>query len=516
MTEQAPTRQRRGRRRGEDRSADDGPTKRQQSYRHLVNPFPPVRLFSDDQVEAIHRTALKVLQELGIKMLLPEARELVTAAGAVERDDEVVCFDEGMVQQALDSAPSSIALAGAQPETEVVFGGKNVIFAPVAGPPHASDLEGGRRPGTLADYENFVRLAESFDVLHVLTPCVEPQDVPVNLRHLAFSSAQLRLSRKPPFIYARGSGQIGDSFEAIRLARGLDRAAFEARPWTYTVINTNSPRQLDRPMLGGILDMARAGQISIITPFTLAGAMAPITIPGALVQQHAEFLAGLVVAQTVKAGAPVVYGAFTSNVDMKTGAPAFGTPEYVHAAFGTGQLARHLNLPWRSSVANAANGVDAQAAYESQMSLWSAVFGGANIFLHSAGWLEGGLTASFEKFIVDVEALQMMAEVMQPRSLDAGELAFDAIAEVETGGHYFGATHTMSRYQEAFYEPLVSDWSNHGTWLEQGSQSTAQRANATLRATLERFEPPQLDPDRAEALADFVARRTSEGGAPIE
>ncbi len=507
-------RARRGRRRAQEGEAAEAKP-RSLRYRHLVNPFPPVRLFSDDQVESIHRTALKVLEELGIKMLLPEARALVAAAGGKEKD-EVLQIDRGLVEQALKTAPSTFTVAGADEETTVTLGGANVIFAPVGGPPHASDMDGGRRPGTIADFENFVRLVESYDVLHIQTPLVEAQDVPVALRHLAFLDAQVRLCRKPPFYYSRGSAQVRDCYEIIKIARGLDQEAFEARPWIYTIINTNSPRQLDIPMLSGIIDAARAGQASIITPFTLSGAMAPITVPGALVLQHAEFLAGLVVAQLAKPGAPVAYGAFTSNVDMKSGAPAFGTPEYVHAAFGAGQLARHVDLPWRSSVATAANTVDAQAAYESQMSLWGALFGGANIFMHGAGWLEGGLTASFEKFIVDIEALQMMAEVLQPRPMEEGDLAYDAIAEVEAGGHFFGASHTMSRYQTAFYEPLVSDWSNFGRWEETGSKTAMERAHEVMKETLANYQAPPLDEGRKEALADFVARRTREGGAPID
>jgi trimethylamine--corrinoid protein Co-methyltransferase len=236
-------------------------------------------------------------------------------------------------------------------------------------------------------------------VLHLQSPNVESQDIPVHLRHYQVTEAQLTLSRKPFFIFSRGSEQVEDAFAMARLAHGLSQQEFEAKPLCYTVINTNSPRQLDIPMCQGIIDFARAGQVSVITPFTLAGAMAPVTMPGALVLQHAEALAGILLSQIVRPGAPVVYGSFTSNVDMKSGSPAFGTPEFVQAAFGAGQLARHIGLPWRGSAATASNAPDEQAVYEFLMSAWGSILGGVNVMVHAAGWLEGGLTGSMEKFI---------------------------------------------------------------------------------------------------------------------
>jgi trimethylamine--corrinoid protein Co-methyltransferase len=300
----------------------------------------------------------------------------------------------------------------------------------------------------------------------------------------------------------------------LRLARGIDEAAFQAQPYCYTVINTNSPRQLDVPMCQGIIDFAEAGQISVITPFTLAGAMAPVTVAGALTLQHAEALAGITLSQITRPGAPVVYGSFTSNVDMKSGAPAFGTPEFVKAAFGAGQMARHIGLPWRGSAATASNAPDAQATYEFLNSAWGSILGGVNMMLHSAGWLEGGLTASLEKFILDIEMLQIFAEIFQPVSTEAADIGFEAIAEVEPGGHFFGAQHTMSRYQSAFYAPLVSDWRNFGSWTEDGAKTATQRANGIWKKVLAEFSPPPLDPGITEALADYVQRRRGEGGAP--
>jgi trimethylamine--corrinoid protein Co-methyltransferase len=259
--------------------------------------------------------------------------------------------------------------------------------------------------------------------------------------------------------------------------------------------------------------MALHGQPVVMTPFTLSGAMSPATIAGALAQQNAEALAGIAFIQMVKPGAPAIYGGFTSNVDMKTGAPAFGTPEYTRAALAGGQLARRYGFPYRSSNACAANTVDAQAAYESEMSIWGAVMGHANMVMHGAGWMEGGLVASFEKMIVDAEMLQMMAEFLQPIVVDEDTLALDAIREVGPGGHFFGAAHTLARYETAFYAPMVSDWRNFESWREAGAVDAAHRANLIWKQLLNEFVPPPLDPAIDEALKDFVARRKREGGA---
>ncbi|WP_256751134.1 trimethylamine methyltransferase family protein [Mesorhizobium sp. Mes31] len=513
MVDDAARDGRRERRRGRTGEAGSE-TSRRPNYRSLKNPFLPQPIFSDDQVAAIHDTALRVLEELGIKVLLPQAREYFAGAGAlIDPDTDMVRIGRDMVTAALASAPKSIlAHAGSRPRDLSLELG-SMTFLAGCGAPNVTDLERGRRPGTLADFEDLIRLVQHFDVLHMLGPCIEPQDVDNRFRHYAVNRAQLTLSDKFPFVFARGTPQVEDGFEMLRLARGLSEDEFLANAHCYTVINTNSPRQLDIPMAQGIIDFARAGQVSVITPFCLAGAMAPITVAGALTLQHAEALAGLALAQIVRPGAPVVYGSFSSNVDMKSGAPAFGTPEHVKATLGAGQLARFTGLPWRSGGGSAANISDAQAAHETQFALWGSVLAGATMCIHAAGWLEGGLSVSFEKLITDIEALQTVAELCTATPGDTDTIGFEAIAEVQPGGHFFSAGHTMARYRTAFYEPLVADWSNFGNWTQSGSKTASERATGVWRRTLADFVPPATAVATSGVLDEFIARRTAEGGA---
>jgi trimethylamine--corrinoid protein Co-methyltransferase len=323
----------------------------------------------------------------------------------------------------------------------------------------------------------------------------------------------LTMTDKVPYAYSLGRRRILDALELVRLGHGMTEAEMMTRPSLFTVVNTSSPLRLDNPMIEGVIEMAKRNQVVIITPFTLSGAMSPATVAGALAQQHAEAMAGLALTQLVNPGAPVIYGGFTSNVDMKTGAPAFGTPEYTRAAIAGGQLARHLGIPYRSSNANAANCVDLQAAYESQMSIWGAVMGHANFLLHGLGWLEGGLCASFEKFVLDAEMLQMMSETLTPLEVTEESIGLEAVREVGPGGHFFGCAHTLRRYDSAFYAPILSDWRNFESWEEAGSETATQRANRLFKAVPSSYTPPPLDPAIGEALDDFVARRTREGGA---
>jgi len=513
MTDTRPRSESRSRRRPAGASAS-GTSPRAASYRSLVNPFEPLRVFSDDQVAAIHGAALGILSRDGMRVLSARARNAFAAAGAaVEEASQTVRLDPDLVGTLIRNVPAQFILQAVNADRTVHVGGRRVVIAPVGGPPNVSDLERGRRPGSLSALEDFFRMSQAFDVIHLLSPCVEPQDVPPHERHLDTTFAQLTLSDKLPFVFSRGAAQIADCFAMLRIAHRIAEPGFGEKIVCYTVVNTNSPLQLDVAMAEGIMDFAAAGQLVIVTPFTLAGAMAPVTIVGALTLAHAEALLGICLAQIVRPGTAVVYGSFTSNVDMKSGSPAFGTPEYAKAAFGAGQLARHLHIPWRCSSATAANYPDGQAMYESQMSLWGALLGGCNILIHGAGWLEGGLTASYEKFILDVEMLQMFAELFRPVSADEAEMGLEAISGVGPGGHFFGAAHTMTRYRDAFYSPLVSDWRNFGAWSEAGGLTATQRAHELWKQTLREFRPPQVPAEVREQLVDFVARRKAEGGA---
>lgn len=509
MTEEPRRRRSRG---GRSATKSSGPA-RSLSYRQLRHPFAAQQVFSDDEIANIHNTALRVLEELGVKVLLPEARKMYASGGA-RVDGEMVYIGRDIVESALKTAPSSIRLRAANPQREQVYENGAMLFMPGAGCPNATDLERGRRPGSLRDYEETLKLAQIYDVIHMFGPSAEPQDVPTHLRHYEMMRAQMEFGDKPMFVYARGPGQVEQGFEMIQIGLGLSSDDFEDGVWANAVINTNSPRLLDNPMAQGIMDFARSGQMTVITPFCLAGAMAPITISGALALQHAEALMGITLAQLTKAGAPVSYGGFSSNVDMKSGSPAFGTPEHVKMQVGAGQLARHIGLPWRSASGAASNTPDMQAATETDMALWGACMANATLTVHSAGWLEGGLSFGYEKFINDIEALQMLAEMSaKPEGSDA-EIGFDALKDVEPGGHFFATQHTMDRYQTAFYAPLVADLSNFGAWTEAGEQTSAQRATGIWKRNLAEFRQPPTGAEAAARLADYIAEKTTSGGAP--
>lgn len=486
---------------------------REVNYRQLKNPFPPMKVFSDDRIEAMHEAALTVLENLGIRVLLPAARDHFTRAGAILKDDNMVHIGRDMVTAALASAPKSIHAHGAIPDRDVLLEPGSIVFQPGAGAPHATDLIKGRRPGTASDFRDLTKLTQHFDVLQMVPPLIEPQDVPTNIRHYMTMEAQLTLSDKLPFIFSRGTPQVEQSFEILRDFRGLTDDQFLNTVHTYTIINTNSPRQLDIPMAQGLIDFARAGQVSIVTPFTLMGAMAPITVAGAITLSHAEALAAITLTQLVRPGAPVLYGTFTSNVDMKSGAPAFGTPEHFKASLAAGQLARLIDLPWRSAAGSASNTSDVQAAGETQFGLWGCLMAGATVTIHAAGWLEGGLTVSYEKLITDIEILQMVAELCAETSATDAEIGLDALAEVAPGGHFFAAQQTMDRYQTEFYQPFAADWSNFGSWTENGAIDATTRATGIWQRILNDEKGPAIDEARKAALDDYIRRETANGGA---
>jgi trimethylamine--corrinoid protein Co-methyltransferase len=483
--------------------------------REITNPYKPIEVLDPEQIERIHEASLSVLEDLGMRFMSDEALDILAAAGAdVDRGERHVRFDRGFIEEAMAHAPAQFTLHARNPARNVVIGGNRISFTPVSSTPNFSDLDGGRRPGTYEAFCNFLRIAHSLNIIHFIGGYpVEPLDLPVPTRHLDCYHGFITLTDRAWRTYALSRERSVDGIEMICIARGIDRDRLAREPSLMTMINTNSPLVLDGAMAEGMIAMARAGQAVAVTPFTLSGAMAPVTIAGALAQQNAEALAALAFVQTINPGTPVVYGGFTSNVDMKSGAPAFGTPEGSFATLAGGQLARRYGIPYRSSNVNASNVCDAQAAYESEMSVWAAVMGHANIVHHGAGWLEGGLCASFEKMIIDAEILQMMAEFVRPIEVTEETLGLDAMAEVGPGGHFFGAAHTLERYETAFYEPMVSDWRNFETWEETGGLTATQRANGIWKQILADYQPPPIDASVDEALRDYMARRKREMAA---
>ncbi|HET9107475.1 MAG TPA: trimethylamine methyltransferase family protein [Steroidobacteraceae bacterium] len=488
---------------------------RQLPWRTVSNPYAPLEVLTADQVEAIHITSLRILEELGVELMSPRGRALLRTAGAqVDEANGLVRIDRALVEQALARAPSSFTLTPRNPARQVTFGGNHLNFGLVAGPPNVHDRERGRRAGNLRDYCDFIRLAHYFNAIHLIGNQVcAPIELPANSRHLDAYRANIRYSDLAYHCTAIGAARALDGIRMMAIARGLPLEEMAASPGVITIISVNSPRRFDEAMAEGLMAMATHGQPVVITPFTLMGAMAPVSLAAALAQQNAEALFGIVLAQTVRPGTPVMYGAFTSNVDLRSGAPAFGTPENAKANAASGQLARRYRLPYRTSNASASNAADAQGAYETEMSLWGAVLGHANLIYHAAGWQEGGLTASFEKLILDIEMLQLMMQFLEPVRVDEAELGFEAIRGVKTGGHFFGEPHTLERYEHAFYEPLVSNWQSYENWQLAGAQDATARATGIWKRALAEYEEPALDPAIAEALDEYVERRREEIGS---
>jgi trimethylamine--corrinoid protein Co-methyltransferase len=474
-----------------------------------------MEVLSADQLEAIHMTSLRILEELGIEVMSPRARSVLEAAGAqVDTSTRTVRLDRGLVERALESAPSSFVLTPRSADKRVIMGGNRVQFGLVAGPPNVHDFERGRRAGNYRDYCDFIRLAQYFNAIHLIGNQVcAPIDLPANSRHLDTYRANLLYSDKVFHCTAIGAGRALDGIRMMAISRGLTLEQIAESPGVITIISVNSPRRFDEAMSEGLIAMAQHGQAVVITPFTLMGAMAPVSLAAALAQQNAEALFGVVLAQAVRPGAPVMYGAFTSNVDMRSGAPAFGTPENAKANIASGQLARRYRLPYRTSNASASNVADAQGAYETEMSLWGAILGHGNLVYHAAGWQEGGLTASFEKLVLDVEMLQMMIEFLKPIVVNEQELGFDAIKGVPTGGHFFGEPHTLERYEHAFYRPLVSNWQNYENWQLGGGKDATQRATDIWKQALKEYAEPAMDSAIDEALAAYVAERRADIGS---
>jgi len=508
-----PRRRRRTSASPRDREATAGQIP-QLPWKQPRNPYAPLKVISDDQVEAIHAASLRVLAELGIELMSPEARSLFRAAGAeVDEASGIVRMDGALVEQLIATAPSDFTLTSRNPAKALHMGGNAMAFGMVAGPPSVHDCVNGRRSGNMSDYENFTRLAHHFNAVHIIGNQVcAPVELPANSRHLDTYNANITYSDLCYHVSAIGTGRTIDGIAMQAIARGLTLEEMADSPGVTTIISINSPRKFDDTMADGLMAMSRHGQPPVVTPFTLMGAMTPVTLAAGLTQQNAEALFGIALSQLANPGSPVVYGAYTSNVDMRSGAPAFGTPENTKANIASGQLARRYGLPYRASPTSASNVVDAQAAYETQMALWSCTLGHANLHYHAAGWMEGGLCASYEKFILDVEMLQHMIAFLDPIEINADTLAFEAMRDVPTGGHFFGSPHTMERYESAFYQPMLSDWQNYENWELAGGKTATERATGLWQQALRDYEQPAMEPDVREALNAYIAKRKEEIG----
>jgi len=475
----------------------------------LTRVLQPVELVSEEGLGLLERNAEIILQEVGIEIRdYPSAVARFAGAGA-DVDGDRVRFPPGLCRQLVSTAPATYTQHARNPARSVEVGGMATVFAPNYGSPFVHDLDAGRRYATLADFENFVRLAYLHPHLHHSggTVC-EPVDVPVSKRHLDMVLAHLRLSDKPFMGSVTAGERAADSVEMARIAFGGDLAD---RTVTTSLINASSPLVWDATMLAAAEVYAAANQATIITPFILAGAMAPSTSAGVVAQTLAEALAGMAFVQLVRPGAPVIFGSFASSMSMQTGAPTFGTPEPALVLYTVAALARRLGVPFRSGGSLTASKLpDAQAAYESAATLIPTLMAGTNFVLHAAGWLEGGLAIGYEKFVLDADQLGMMATFAAGLDLSDNGQALDAIREHRPGEHFLGTAHTLANFETAFYRSETADNSSFEQWVEDGSLDAAQRANRQWKERLAAYEPPPIDDAVDEELREFVTRRKAE------
>ncbi len=477
----------------------------------LVNKLPRYEILSEESMEALDRGWRRIVSELGVEFLLPEAVEEFRKAGQTV-EDSVVKLDPEFVLEQVAKAPREFDLQARNPERTVRIGGDGMVFSAVYGCPFVRDgFE--RRDAEMSDFENLVKLAQSFDQLDSPggTIC-EPNDRPLDSRHLDMVFALQTWSDKPYMGSVTSGPNAADTIRMTEILFG-GRETIEETPATISLINANSPLRFDDRMLSAMLEYNKANQAVVITPFLLMGAMSPVSVPATLAQQMAEALAGIALAQLVRPGCPVVFGSFLSNTDMQSGSPSFGTPESAIGLLCTGQIARSFGLPWRSGGGlTASQTVDAQAAYEALMTMLPTFLAGANFVMHSAGWLESGLVSCYEKFIVDVEILRMLQSEFQPLEVNDETLAFSAHEEVGHGGHFLGAVHTLERFRECFYRPLLSSTENYERWSRNGGKDAAARAGEIWRRTLDEYEAPPLDDAIREELSEYVTRRRAELG----
>ncbi len=478
-----------------------------ETARFIERNIPNLEILNDEALEIVEHNAETVLEEIGVAFTEnPEALKRWKDVGADVQGDRVH-IPRGLARKLCATAPARFTQAARNPERNVEIGGRSLVLAPVYGPPFVRDAEGGRRYATIADFRNFVRLGYMSKWLHHSggTVC-EPTDVPVNKRHLDMLLAHMTLSDKPFMGSVTEPSRAQDSVEMCEILFGRD---FVAENTVMTsLVNINSPLTFDATMMGALEVYAAANQASIVSPFIVGGAMAPVSVAGTLTQVAAETLAGVAYSQMIRAGSPVIMGAFVTSIDMNSGAPTFGTPEAAQITYGVGQLARRLNLPYRSGGAFCGSKLpDAQAGYESANSLNTALLAGVNFMLHACGWLEGGLVASFEKFVMDGDQLGILHKLAEGVSVDENAQAMDAIREVGPGGHYLGCAHTQANFKSAFWRTGVLDYKPFETWDEEGARDTQALAAARVKKLLADYRQPGIDPAVNEALNDYVARK---------
>jgi trimethylamine--corrinoid protein Co-methyltransferase len=479
-------------------------------FRQPRNPWAPLEMLALEQIEQLHLASMKILEDTGIDMWDDEAADLWQKAGAKVDGQRHVWIDRGLLMELVAKAPESFTHHARNPAHNLFMGGNAITFTPQAGMAYVASCDMPRRPGTLEHLTNFVKLGQMCPALHTSGgAAVEPQDVPVSVRHL----------RRALMVYTHTDKVTGGAAhgreiatDAVNMAKVVFGASLPDQPVLSSNINASSPLRYDSRMLGGAITYARAGQYVTVTPFIMAGAMSPITIAAAIAQQNAEALAGIATLQLARPGAFCIYGGFTTNIDMKTGAPAFGTPEGAWAMSVGAQLARHYKLPYRGSGSLCtAKVADAQAAYETMWTLWPAVMSNTNLVVHAAGWLDGGLTTSYEKFILDVEVLAMFQHFFEGFQINEDTLALDMIQEVGPGGHHFGTPHTQARYLTEFYQSsTIGDRLNWENWEAAGSQTAEQRASTLWKEMLKHYEQPPMEAGILDGLKDYVARRERE------
>lgn len=473
------------------------------------NKMPKYEILSAEALNKLDQGWRRIVSEIGIEFMSERALDLFKKAGQTIEGNNVK-FDPDFVMEQVKKAPSEFDVQARNPKNSVHIGGDHMVFSGVYGPPFVRDGD-VRREATMNDYENFTKLAQSFPELDSAGGVIcEPNDASLDTRHIDMTYALQTLTDKIYMGNVVSGDRAQDVLKMTEIVFG-GRENIEKTPATISLINCNSPLRWDDRMLDSQFEYSAANQAVVLTPFLLMGAMSPVTIPAALAQQMAEALTGIALSQLIRPGSPVIFGSFLSNIDMQSGSPQFGTPESGIGLLATGQIARHFNLPWRAGGGlNSSQTVDAQAGYEALMTLMPAFLAGTNWIMHSAGWLEGGLVACYEKFVMDIELIRMLQAEFTPLEIDDVSLAFDAHVEVGHGGHFLGAAHTMDRFRDCFYRPMLSSSDNFERWTRNGAKNTAVRANEMAHKKIEEYEKPPMDDAIKAELDEFVAKRKQE------